>query len=57
MVESTKYHENMERIPFLKDYTSKIKSIKSEADEIITNKNYNLIDLKGIILLTFCMPE
>ena len=42
--------KNMDRKPFLKDYTSKFKTIISEADTIIENNNYNLIDFYGIVL-------
>ena len=42
--------KNMDRKPFLKDYTSKFKSIISEADTIIENNNYNIIDFYGIVL-------
>ena len=42
--------KNMDRKKFLKDYLSKFKSIKSEADKIIENNNYNAIEFYGIIL-------
>ena len=40
----------MDRKDFLKDYISKFKLIISEADEIIINNRYNLIEFYGIIL-------
>ena len=40
----------MDRQPLLKDYTSKFKSIKSEAEKIIENNNYNFIEFYGIVL-------
>ena len=42
--------KNMDRKSFLKDYSSKFKSIKSEADTIIENNNYNFIEFYGIVL-------
>ena len=40
--------KNMDRKPFLKDYTSKFKEIESEADELL--KNYDSKEFYGIIL-------
>ena len=42
--------KNMDRKIYLKDYLSKFNSIKSEADKIIENNNYNNIEFYGIIL-------
>jgi hypothetical protein len=42
--------KNMDRKPILKDYTSKFKSIISEADTVIETNNYNLIEFYGIVL-------
>ncbi len=50
MNENSRYNENMDRKDFLKDYISKFKLIISEADEIIINNRYNLIEFYGIIL-------
>ena len=51
MNENSKYAEkNMDRKTFLKYYTEIFKSIISEADELIKNNNYNLIEFYGIIL-------
>ena len=40
--------KNMDRKPFLKDYTSKFKEIASEADKLVDN--YNSIEFYGVIL-------
>ena len=51
MNENPKDNEkNMDRKSFLKDYNSKFKSILSEANELIKNNGYNLIEFYGIIL-------
>lgn len=45
--------KNMDRPPFLKEYTSKLKEIKSKVDTIIKNNEYNPIDFYGILLCYF----
>ena len=40
--------KNMDRKPFLKDYTSKFEAIESEADELV--KDYGSVELYGVIL-------
>ena len=42
--------KNMDRKECLKDYSSKFNSIKSEAEEIIKNNNYDPIQFYGILL-------
>ena len=41
---------NLDRKSFLKDYRANFKSIVFEADTLIKNNNYNLVELYGIIL-------
>lgn len=50
MNENTPDVKNMDRKPYLKDYTTIIGKIASEADEIIKTNNYNPIEFYGIIL-------
>ena len=42
--------KNMDRKSYLKDYTSKFKEIKSEANQIKETNSYNPIDFYGLIL-------
>jgi hypothetical protein len=42
--------KNKDRKMYLKDYISKFNSIKSEADKIIENNNYNCIEFYGVLL-------
>ena len=42
--------KNMDRKPILKDYTSKFKSIISEADSLIESNQYSLMEFYGIVL-------
>ena len=42
--------KNKDREMYLKDYISKFNSIKSEADKIIENNNYNYIEFYGVVL-------
>ena len=42
--------KNMDRKPYLKDFSSKFDEIISEADTLIKNNNYNIIEFYGIIL-------
>ena len=42
--------KNKDRKIRLKDYISKFNSIKSEADKIIENNNYNCIEFYGVVL-------
>lgn len=53
MNENTPDVKNMDRKPYLKDYTTIIGKIASEADEIIKTNNYNPIEFYGIILSYF----
>ena len=45
--------KNLDRPPFLKEYTSKFKEIKSEVDTIIKDNEYSSIDFYGIVLCYF----
>ena len=42
--------KNMDKSALLKDYTSKFKEIKSEAEKLIETNNYNFVEFYGIIL-------
>lgn len=42
--------KNLDRKSFLKDYRANFESIVFEADTLIKNNNYNLVEFYGIIL-------